>query len=47
MVYLTKHKSEVAEKIKDYASKAEAQWNLKIAKLRYDNSREYINNLVT
>jgi len=46
MVYLLKNKNEVAEKLKDFAQKVEAKWNLKIAKIRCDNGREYINNTV-
>jgi len=46
MVYLVKSKNEVAEKLKGFAQKVEAKWNLKIAKIRCDNGREYINNTV-
>jgi len=46
MMYLLKSKNEVAEKLKDFAQKVETKWNLKIAKIRYDNGREYINNTV-
>jgi len=46
LVYLLKSKNEVAEKLKDFAQKIEAKWNFKIAKIRGDNGREYINNTV-
>jgi len=46
MVYLLRNKNEAAEKLKDFVQKVEAKWNLKIAKIRCDNGREYINNTV-
>ena len=43
VIYLLKNKFEVADKIKEYVKFAEARWNLKMAKLRCDNGREYVN----
>jgi transposase InsO family protein len=44
VIYLLKNKYEVTDTIKEYAERVEAKWNLKIAKLRSDNGREYLNN---
>lgn len=43
VIYLLKNKYEVADTIKEYVKFAEARWNLKLAKLRCDNGREYVN----
>ncbi|KYQ50741.1 Copia protein [Trachymyrmex zeteki] len=43
VIYLLKNKYEVADIIKEYIKFAEAHWNLKLAKLRCDNGREYVN----
>lgn len=43
VIYLLQNKYEVADTIKEYVKLAEARWNTKLAKLRYDNGREYAN----
>lgn len=47
MAYPLKTKNEAAEKIKEYTQRVEAQWNLKVAKLRCDNGKEYVNSTVS
>ena len=42
IVYLLKSKIEAAETIKKYVKKVEVKWKMKVAKLRYDNGREFI-----
>ncbi|KYN01654.1 Copia protein [Cyphomyrmex costatus] len=43
IVYLLKSKNEVFEIMKEYVEKVENYWNMKIAKIRCDNGREYAN----
>lgn len=45
-IYLLKNKNEAQEVIMEYAEKVEAYWNMKIAKIRCDNGREYANSSV-
>lgn len=45
-IYLLKNKNEAEEVIKEYTEKVEAYWNMKIAKIRCDNGREYANSNV-
>ncbi|XP_011688444.1 PREDICTED: uncharacterized protein LOC105450348 [Wasmannia auropunctata] len=47
IVYLLKTKNEAIDKIKEYVNKVEAKRNAKVAKLRCDNGREFINNVMT
>lgn len=42
-IYLLKNRYKVPETIKEYTERVEAKWNLKLAKLRCDNRREYVN----
>lgn len=44
VVYLLTHKSDVFSAFKDFVSKSEARFNLKIVYLYCDNGREYLSN---
>jgi len=44
MVYLLKSKAEAADKIKEYVSRMETRLDKKVAKIRCDNGREYVND---
>jgi len=46
MVYLLKSKAEAEVKIKEYVRRMETHLNKKVAKIRCDNGKEYINNTV-
>lgn len=43
-VYLLTGKYEAVQAIKDFIKESETKWNLKTAKIRCDNGKEYVNN---
>jgi len=46
IVYPLKSKAEAGVKIKEYVRKMETRLNKKVVKIRCDNGKEYINNIV-